>query len=225
MELTDFQAVMDEISKANAEHGVNVRGGKKYLEVAKRVEIFRKHFGVSAGITTHIQQLGTTRGEPVVIQATISIDGASLATGTACEVIGDGNVNKASAVENAETSAVGRALAALGLHGGEFASLNEMERIGTKPENLTSEALGDAWEDSIFDRLPEDPSEESVALAYAEQMAKDIEGYKTASGIEGYMKKRQKQLDFMSMHAAEQYRKLRAEAWAKMQELNKGKAA
>ena len=40
---------------------------------------------------------------------------------------GSTHVNETSALENAETSAVGRALASIGLHGGEYASLNEIE--------------------------------------------------------------------------------------------------
>lgn len=218
---TDFKAVMAAISEANEKHGINVRGNKKYLEVSKRVEIFRQHFGISAGIRTEIKHLGISRGEPVVIQAVIEKSGSVLATGTACEVIGEGNVNRASALENAETSAIGRALATLGLHGGEFASANEMQAIGVKPENVTTEALNDAWEDAVLDGLREDPSEQEVAMAYFEAMQRDVEGYKTARGIEAYMKKRQKYLDFMSQHAPEQYSEIRSTAWARMKELTK----
>lgn len=225
MNIEEFQAVMAEISQANADHGVDVRGGKKYLEVAKRVEIFRKHFGTDAGICTEIKHLGIAQGEPVVIQAVIEQGGFVVATGTACEIIGAGNVNKASALENAETSAIGRALATLGLHGGEFASLNEMQAIGKKPENFSAEAIGDAWEDAIMDSLPDYPSESAVAEAYADQMKTDVDGYKSAKGIEGYMARHKKHLDFMSQHAPEAYSALRSHAWGRMQELDKGKAA
>lgn len=44
-------------------------------------------------------------------------------------------VNKTSALENCETSAIGRALASLGLHGGEFASSFEVDNsINNKSE-------------------------------------------------------------------------------------------
>ena len=222
--MTDFTAVMAEIKEANEKHGIDFRG-KSYLEVAKRVEIFRKHYGMKAGISTEVLHLGMTQGEPVAIRAAISFEDRIVATGTASEVIGQGNVNRASALENAETSAIGRALATLGLHGGEFASLNEMAAIGTKPENMTGTALRDAWEDGILDSLHENPTEAELANAYALQMDTDVEGYKSAKGVEGYMRKHQSHLDFMSQHQPEAYSKLRSKAWAKMQELSGEKAA
>ena len=48
------------------------------------------------------------------------------------EVRGVGPVNKTSALENGETSAVGRALAAIGLGGSEYASVNELDAVGRK---------------------------------------------------------------------------------------------
>lgn len=219
-----FQNVQDEISEANEAHGVNVRGGKKYLEVAKRVEIFRRHYGTDMSITTDIEVHGAVKGEPVVIKAVIARDMMPIASGIACEVIGDGNVNRASAYENAETSAIGRALACLGLHGGEFASLNEMERIGKKPENPTAEALIDAWEQGIMDSLPDDPSPETVAEAYADAISEKSLSYKRAASVEGFMRKHEKHLQFIQEHAPERYGPLRSEAWAHMKQLE-GKAA
>ena len=57
------------------------------------------------------------------------------ATGHAEEYRADGKINKTSALENAETSAIGRALACLGLGGTEFASADEVARAisGQKP--------------------------------------------------------------------------------------------
>jgi hypothetical protein len=52
------------------------------------------------------------------------------------EIRGQGHVNTTSAVENAETSAVGRALASLGLAGGEYASSNELEAVPRKTNEL-----------------------------------------------------------------------------------------
>jgi hypothetical protein len=43
-------------------------------------------------------------------------------------------VNTTSALENAETSAIGRCLASLGLSGGEYASANEMDAVARKKE-------------------------------------------------------------------------------------------
>ena len=47
---------------------------------------------------------------------------AKVGAGMAEEIRGQGMVNTTSALENAETSAIGRALASLGLAGGEYAS-------------------------------------------------------------------------------------------------------
>lgn len=69
-------------------------------------------------------------GKRVVMKAIITgEDGAIIGSGFAEEIRGDGNVNKTSALENCETSAVGRALASIGLAGGEYASANEMDGV------------------------------------------------------------------------------------------------
>ena len=63
----------------------------------------------------------------VIIHAAIIKDGVTIATGLAVEVRGSSQINKTSALENCETSAIGRALAAFGLGGSEYASANEVE--------------------------------------------------------------------------------------------------
>ena len=45
-------------------------------------------------------------------------------------------VNKTSAIENCETSAIGRALASLGLHGGSYASANEIAAVQRKEKAM-----------------------------------------------------------------------------------------
>ena len=52
-----------------------------------------------------------------------------IGSGLAEEVRGSSNVNKTSAIENGETSAIGRALASCGLHGGEYASIQELDKV------------------------------------------------------------------------------------------------
>lgn len=51
------------------------------------------------------------------------------ATGYAFEIDGQGMANKTSALENAETSAIGRALANMGLSGNKRASREEMQKV------------------------------------------------------------------------------------------------
>jgi hypothetical protein len=82
-------------------------------------------------------QIMVDDGHRVVIKATISNNnGNQIGSGMAEEIRGDGHVNKTSALENAETSAIGRALSSLGLAGGEYASSNEMDAVTRKSEAL-----------------------------------------------------------------------------------------
>lgn len=55
--------------------------------------------------------------------------GLSLATGWASEIAGNGYVNKTSHLENCETSAIGRALANIGIHGDKRPSREEMQKV------------------------------------------------------------------------------------------------
>lgn len=64
-----------------------------------------------------------------VFKASIVADGQIRATGYAAEIDGQGNVNRTSVVENAETSAIGRALANFGYSGNKRASREEMEKV------------------------------------------------------------------------------------------------
>ena len=56
------------------------------------------------------------------------MSGIILSTGWAREVDGKGYVNQTSALENCETSAIGRALANIGLHGDKRPSREEMQK-------------------------------------------------------------------------------------------------
>lgn len=111
---------------------VNIKG-KQYSQVSTRVEVFRKHFGVDFSLLTELVELTDER---VVVKATVAtIDGQPIATGLAEEMRGSSAVNKTSALENCETSAVGRALAAFGLHGGEYATADEVVNAIAQQQN------------------------------------------------------------------------------------------
>ncbi len=106
---------------------VNIKG-KWYATVPTRTDMFRRHYGSDANIATEVVFSDLER---VVVKATITIyqDGEwrTVANGFAEEFRNRGMINKTSALENCETSAIGRALANLGLGGGEFASSFEVE--------------------------------------------------------------------------------------------------
>ena len=108
------------------------KGGKKYTQVQDRVEAFRKVFGFEYGIETKLLK---DDGNAILIQATITDSNARvIGSGLAEEIRGSSNVNKTSAIENGETSAIGRALASAGLHGGEYASANELDKVDRQTE-------------------------------------------------------------------------------------------
>lgn len=131
----DWNTMIDAARAENA-NGVQMRGNKRYTTTAIRVEMMRRHAG-ALSISTEIIRWAAENGSPIVVKATIADEaGRVLATGHAEEIRGKGNVNATSALENAETSAIGRALAALGLAGGEFASANEMDGVERKAEAI-----------------------------------------------------------------------------------------
>lgn len=65
------------------------------------------------------------------------------ATGLAVEVTGTGGANNGSALENAETSAIGRALANMNLSGNKRASREEMQKV-QRIESQTKDWLKEA---------------------------------------------------------------------------------
>ena len=134
--MNNLNKTMDVINELNKTHGVKQRGGKMYTQVVHRMEAFRRHHGTEYGVDT---QILVDDGQRVVIKAIITNnDGHTVGSGMAEEIRGQGHVNTTSALENAETSAVGRALASLGLAGGEYASANEMDAVSRKSDAITS---------------------------------------------------------------------------------------
>ena len=111
---------------------VNIRG-KEYTTVALRVHQFRAERPTLSLITEVLHR----DVDCVVMRATISDEqGRVLATGHAEEYRKSSEINRTSALENCETSAIGRALAAYGFGGTEFASADEVARAisGSKGE-------------------------------------------------------------------------------------------
>lgn len=137
--MADLAKTMDAVSALNNSHGVTQRGGKKYTQVVHRMEAFRREHGTAFGVDT---QVLVDDGQRVVVKAIItdSQTGRIVGSGMAEEIRGQGNVNKTSALENCETSSIGRALASLGLAGGEYASANEIDAVGRKEEAIAGAA-------------------------------------------------------------------------------------
>ena len=98
--------------------------GKQYKTVALRVSEFRENFKDHALIT----ELVSKDGSIITMKASVLNDkDRVIGTGYAEEDRSNGMINKTSALENCETSAIGRALASIGLAGEEYASANEVQ--------------------------------------------------------------------------------------------------
>tara|TARA_S200002703_G_scaffold122963_1_gene108894 strand:+ start:554 stop:1255 length:702 start_codon:yes stop_codon:yes gene_type:complete len=156
--MTDIQQAMALCAELNKTHGVKQRGGKMYTQVVHRMEAFRKVFGVSMGVDTKIL---VDDGQRVVVKAIITnADGIVVGSGMAEEIRGQGHVNTTSALENCESSAVGRALASIGLAGGEYASANEMDAVDRKTDIQHSQAAGAGSPPPKSNATPPEPTPE-----------------------------------------------------------------
>tara|TARA_R100000781_G_scaffold57844_1_gene37343 strand:+ start:3408 stop:4073 length:666 start_codon:yes stop_codon:yes gene_type:complete len=102
----------------------NIRG-KNYKLVVKRVDEFRKAFK-GYGIDTKIIDLGHESGFVVVETKIYDTQNRIVASGYAEEKRNSTKINQTSAVENCETSSIGRALACIGLGGDSYASAEEL---------------------------------------------------------------------------------------------------
>ena len=132
--MSDLTQAMTVVADYYKDHAIKQKGGKMYLQVVHRVEAFRRVLGAEYGVDTKII---VDDGHRVVVKAIVTNkDGITVGSGMAEEIRGQGHVNTTSALENAETSAIGRALASLGLSGGEYASANEMDAVPRKAENI-----------------------------------------------------------------------------------------
>ena len=90
-----------------------------YATVALRIAILRRNLGTTATISTNIIFHDDKK---VIVRSEVFIDNKLVSTGLAEELRAASRINQTSALENAETSAVGRALAMLGLTNDKIAS-------------------------------------------------------------------------------------------------------
>ncbi len=86
--------------------------GKQYVQVSHRIIYFNETYPEGSIVT---ELISPPDAETVVIKATVWPDHRRQFTGYSQATWGDGYINKTSALENAETSAVGRALAFMGI--------------------------------------------------------------------------------------------------------------
>ena len=98
--------------------------GKKYILVADRVLYFNDAYK-DGSITTEL--VSAPDADMVVVKATVKPNDKQTFTGYSQATWGEGYINKTSALENCETSAVGRALAFMGI--GVIESIASIDEI------------------------------------------------------------------------------------------------
>ena len=205
--MNELITAMSEINDLNRTHGVVQRGGKKYTEVFVRVEAFRKAFGTSLGINTEILVDDGTR---VVVKATVvNAAGFIIGSGFAEEIRGQGNVNKTSALENGETSAIGRALASLGLHGGAYASINELDGVNRKQQAMAQPAQQPVQQP--VQPTPQDPPADNGPQQYLAQRIAELQTITVRSDLGKWEDHYSIGLDQYSLEHPELYETLKTE--------------
>lgn len=108
--------------------------GKEYKTVAERVtEIHQNNKDKALSIETEL----ISWNEGVVIFKAKVTTSCGIFTGYAYEREGASQINKTSALENCETSSIGRAIAAAGYSGTEYASANEVQNAINQQKNDT----------------------------------------------------------------------------------------
>lgn len=103
---------------------INIHG-REYKTVALRVQEFRTTHPATDGWSI-LSEIVEMTDEKVVMRATIFHNEKPVAMGYAEEYRSSSKINATSALENCETSAIGRALANFGIGGSEYASANEV---------------------------------------------------------------------------------------------------
>ena len=107
----------------------------EYETVAERIARFYKDFPDGRIVTKNITQAHDRAISTWVVQSWVYLSsedqarGLPKATGLAFEIDGAGMANKTSALENAETSSIGRSLANAGYSGDKRVTREEMNKV------------------------------------------------------------------------------------------------
>lgn len=130
------EKAMELNKKIHEQNGIKIQGGKVYTKVAHRIEAFRKTIGYDYGIETEFRQLNGGYACKCTIK---NPEGFVIGCGSAYSA----NIQKEKSFEKMETTAIGRALASLGLGGDEYASVEEIDSYDERYQPPTQNAPED----------------------------------------------------------------------------------
>ena len=131
--------------------------GKEYITVDERVELFHELYPNGMIVTTLLK----IENDQIMFRATATPDVEKperYFTGHAEEVVGSSQINKTSAVENCETSAVGRCLGFLNIGiDTSIASKDEVDNaIHQQKNNKETNSMPVDVSDDPFDKLKDE---------------------------------------------------------------------
>ena len=136
-----------------------------YETVEERIRRFYKDNKTGRIITKNITTLQDRQVNTWVVKASVYINDETdkpKATGLAFEVDGQGMANKTSALENAETSAIGRALANAGYSGNKRVTREEMAKVARAAQPKATAKDWSAMADALGNDI------EGLRLLYSE---------------------------------------------------------
>ena len=218
--------------------------GKEYTTVPLRVEVFRSNLekddlNSTANVFTYQKIYENRVISKTYLAKNIDIhlnqDGKEIVTmesvmavGTAEELRDSSMINKTSAVETAETSSGGRMLANLGLHGGSYASHEEVENaidaqdILKKNENVVELKTNNPITQNDVTQH-QDRSKDAIAFLkdFQSKWQKTI---KTSSDINDWLIEHEYQFEDLRNNDLHNYEKLRNRIQEYRNQLNKGKS-
>ena len=166
----------------------NIRG-KQYVEVNERIKFFRqeeqyKNWSLITDFTV------LDEAQCVCKASIVDAENRIISVGHAHEVQGSSNINKTSYVENCETSAIGRALAMLGIGiDTSIASANEVSDAIAKQDTAAPAAptKADKMIKKVQEKFDTDPPENIMdkAVAYIKSQTDKKKAYESIVGKYG----------------------------------------
>lgn len=166
----------------------NIRG-KQYVEVNERIKFFRQEEQYKNwSLITEFTVLD--EAQCVCKASIVDADNRIISVGHAHEVQGSSNINKTSYVENCETSAIGRALAMLGIGiDTSIASANEVSDAIAKQDTAAPAAPTKAEKmiKKVQEKFDTDPPENIMdkAVAYIKSQTDKKKAYESIVGKYG----------------------------------------